>query len=257
MKGGEKVPKFFVTKNKITDRKIVIDTQDVKHVTRVLRLKCGDRIEVCNSEGMDYDAEIAEITSDTVVCNICGAHKSDTEPNIEVTLFQAIPKAAKMDYIIQKTTELGISRIVPCVTARCVSKTDGREEKKLARWRKIAEEAGKQSGRGRIPEIYDIMSFDKAADMLMKCDIAFAPYECEQTGSLKTVLTSKVDVKTVGFMVGPEGGYDISEVAAFQKKNIPTVTLGPRILRTETAGEAVLAMVMYEIGDINKEGDNE
>lgn len=245
------MPRFFVSKDKIADGKIVIDTQDVKHITRVLRLKCGDGIEVCNSEGMDYDAKISEITDGAVVCSVMEARRSDTEPNIEVTLFQAIPKAAKMDYIIQKTTELGISRIVPCVTARCVSKPDGKEEKKLSRWRKIAEEAGKQSGRGCIPEICDIVSFDEAADMLQKCDIAFAPYECEQQGGLKAALTAEQNVKTVGFMIGPEGGYDIAEIAALHERKIPTVTLGPRILRTETAGEAVLSMVMYEIGDIN------
>lgn len=245
------MPRFFVAKDKITEKDIVIDTQDVKHITRVLRLGVGDRIEVCNTDGTDYDAEITHVENNKIVCRICASRRSDTEPELHVTLFQAIPKAAKMDYIIQKTTELGISRIVPCMMTRCVSKPDGKEDKKLARWRKIAEEAGKQSGRGRIPEITDILSFEDAAERLCACDIAFAPYECERQASLRQVLTKTSGAKTVGFMIGPEGGYDPAETLRLQELHIPTVTLGPRILRTETAGEAVLAMVMYELGDVN------
>lgn len=244
------MPKFFAERGNISDGRIIIDNEDVGHITRVLRLGEGDLIDICDGMGYDYTAEIEAVEKSRIICTIREKRRSDTEPNIEVTLFQGIPKASKMEYIIQKTTELGIVKIVPCVMARCVSKVDGKEEKKLSRWQKIAEAAAKQSGRGIVPKICEAVDFKTAVDMMKKSDICFAPYECETHGSLKTVLTQKSGIKTISFMVGPEGGYDISEADYLKENGVPTVTLGRRILRTETAGEAVLAMVMYECGDI-------
>lgn len=246
------MPRFFVCPNKISKPRIVIDTEDVTHISKVLRLIIGDEIEICDGQGTDYLAKIEDINSQCIECFILSEKQSDTEPNIEVTLFQAIPKTSKMEYIIQKTTELGVTRIVPCQLSRCVSKLDGKEQKKTERWRKIAQSAAKQSGRGRVTEITEVVDFQTAVKMLKENDLYFAPYECETQTTLKFVLTQKQTVKTVGFMIGPEGGYDLSEIAILSEQNVPTVTLGPRILRTETAGEAVLAMIMYEIGDINK-----
>ncbi len=244
------MPKFFAARENISDDRIIIDSEDVAHITRVLRLGEGDSVEICDGMGYDYTAVISSVEKKSIVCTISEKRRSDTEPNIEVTLFQAIPKASKMEYIIQKTTELGIARIVPCVMSRCVSRIDGKEDKKCDRWRKIAEAAAKQSGRGVIPEICGAVEFQRAVEMMKKSDIYFAPYECETHGNLKKVLTSSAGAKSVSFMVGPEGGYDISEVEYLNKNDVPTVTLGRRILRTETAGEAVLSMIMYELGDI-------
>lgn len=244
------MPKFFAARENISDGQIIIDSEDVNHITRVLRLGKGDRVEICDGMGYDYTAVIQKAESKRIVCAVLEKRRADTEPETEVTLFQAIPKASKMEYIIQKTTELGIARIVPCVMARCVSRLDGREDKKCSRWRRIAEAASKQSGRGVIPEVCAAVEFREAVEMMKKSDIYFAPYECETDGNLKKVLTSKRDVKTVSFMVGPEGGFDISEAEYLKENGVPTVTLGRRILRTETAGEAVLAMIMYELGDI-------
>ena len=247
------MPKFFVTPDKITDNKIIIDTDDVSHITRVLRLGAGDSITVCDSQGIDYEAKISEIEQKRVICDIVEKRASLSEPNIKVTLFQGLPKASKMEYIIQKTTELGISEIVPVKLARCVVKIDNKkdETKKIDRWQKISEAAAKQSGRGIVPAISDIMTVDEVIEKAKDFDIFFAPYECEEQKTLKEVLLSKNDVKTVGFIIGPEGGFDISEIEKLKENGIGTVTLGKRILRTETAGEAVLAMTMYEIGDIN------
>lgn len=244
------MPRFFVLRDYITPEEILINTEDVSHITKVLRLGAGDTIEVCDGMGLDYTARISEIQQNSIRCDIVEKRVSDTEPNIEVTLFQAVPKASKMEYIIQKTTELGISRIVPCSMERCVAKMDGKETKKIDRWRKIAEAAAKQSGRGKLIEITEIMDFRDAVQKLTQNDIFFAPYECEQQRTLKQILTEQNSALTVGFMIGPEGGYALDEVEYLQTNHVPTVTLGPRILRTETAGEAVLAMVMYEIGDI-------
>ena len=224
------------------------------HISRVLRMGRGDMLTLCDGKGMDYEAEIENITADCIECGIVKKQKSNSEPDIKVTLVQGIPKASKMDYIIQKMTELGISRIIPCTLARCVVKLENRkaEEKKTERWQKISEEAAKQSGRGIIPEVSMPMSLDRVIDEICGCDIVFVPYECEEENNLRDVLTSCPNPKNAAFIIGPEGGFDISEIEKIRNAGITTVTLGKRILRTETAGEAALAMIMYEIGDINK-----
>lgn len=247
------MPKFFVPKENIHGDTIVINSEDVSHITRALRMGVGDTLLLCDGKGYDYDAEITETTPKEIICRITKSEKSSTEPNIEVTLFQGLPKASKMEYIIQKTTELGISRIVPCKLSRCVVKLENAkaELKKTERWQKIAEAAAKQSGRGIVPEIAPVASIDSAITQLKECDIAFAPYECEEMQSIKDVLTSVDKPLKIGFIIGPEGGFDMSEIKKLRAAGIKTVTLGKRILRTETAGEAVLAMTMYEKGDIN------
>lgn len=246
--------KFFIPKENIKEDTITITGGDVAHISRVLRMGRGDMLTLCDGKGMDYEAEIENITADCIECGIVKKQKSNSEPDIKVTLAQGIPKAAKMDYIIQKTTELGISRIIPCTLARCVVKLENRkaEEKKAERWQKISEEAAKQSGRGIIPEVSMPMSLDRVIDEICGCDIVFVPYECEEENNLRDVLTSCPNPKNAAFIIGPEGGFDISEIEKIRNAGITTVTLGKRILRTETAGEAALAMIMYEIGDINK-----
>lgn len=244
------MPKFFVSPDKINNNQITIDTEDVGHITRVLRLGVGDRITVCDTAGFDYDAEICDI-SNAVLCNILSKTKSDTEPNIDVTLYQALPKASKMEYIIQKTTELGIVKIVPCALSRCVVKLDSKDaKKKVERWQKIADSAAKQSGRGIIPKICDVVSLYDAIIQMKQADLAFVPYECEEKRTIKSkIFASKA--KTISFLIGPEGGFAPEEIEKLSDAGIEPITLGKRILRTETAGEAVLAMLMYELGDIN------
>ena len=246
------MPKFFTARENITDTEITIDSEDAKHIERVLRLVKGDEITVCDGRGIDYRAVISEIDKTMVKCEIKEKKLCDTEPRIRVTLYQGIPKAAKMDYIIQKTTELGIIKIVPVKLSRCVVKllNAAAEEKKVERWQKIAYEAAKQSGRGVIPEIGMPLTFDEAVSEMKKADLAFTPYECEEQTRLCDVVNSAADAGTVSFMIGPEGGFDITETEKLQAAGIRTVTLGRRILRTETAGEAVLAMLMYGFGEI-------
>ena len=247
------MPKFFTARENISDSRIIINNEDVSHITKVLRLKCGDEIIVCDGRGYDYNAQIENIEQKEIVCKILSKKKCKSEPNVEVTLFQGIPKASKMDYIIQKTTELGISRIVPVMLDRCVVKLENKkaEMKKRERWQKIANEAAKQSGRGVVPIIEMPVGLDDVIENIKAMDLCFVPYECEEQQKLRTVLTSKKDIKTVGYIIGPEGGFDIAEIDKVKAAGIDTVTLGRRILRTETAGEAVISMIMYEIGDIN------
>lgn len=248
------MPKFFVPRENIKEDIIIIEGGDVAHISKVLRMETGDALTLCDGRGIDYDAVISEINQKQIVCGIKSRSRSRTEPDLEVTLVQGIPKASKMDYIIQKTTELGISRIIPCTLSRCVVRLENQkaEEKKVERWRKISEEAAKQSGRGVIPEVCMPQNLDGAIEALKDFDIVFVPYECEEQNSIKSVLTSCKAPKKAGFIIGPEGGFDISEIEKIRNAGIKTVTLGKRILRTETAGEAVLAMIMYEIGDINQ-----
>lgn len=246
------MPKFFTARENISENRIKLESEDAKHIKKVLRLSEGDEIIICDGRGIDYNAIISGFEDGAVWCDIKDSHKCDAEPHTKVTLYQGLPKAAKMDYIIQKTTELGITRIVPVKLARCVVKIDNAasEKKKLERWRKIANEAAKQSGRGIVPEISDVMTFDEALEDMKKADICFAPYECEEQTRLCDILNEAGSPETAAFMIGPEGGYDIGEYEKLKDAGIRTVTLGRRILRTETAGEAVLAMTMYGLGEI-------
>ena len=248
------MPRFFVPEDNISDSRIRITSGDAAHISRVLRLKRGDNITVCDGRGHDYGARIEGINQGEIICSITEKRRGESEPPVRVTLYQGIPKASKMDYIIQKTTELGVSEIVPVAMARCVSKIEDKktETKKLDRWQKIAKEAAQQSQRGIVPKIRPVMTFDEAISAMRESDLYFAPYECEDEQSLKSVLTSVENPRTASFMIGPEGGFDLSEIEKLTAEGVPTVTLGPRILRTETAGEAVLAMMMYEIGDVNR-----
>lgn len=246
------MPKFFVEPSKVEGGTIVIDTDDVNHIVRVLRMDIGDVIFVCDTAGMDYEAKIIEITKKSVVCEIIDSKKSDTEPELDVTLWQAIPKGSKMEYIIQKTTELGIKRIVPVIMSRCVSKIENEKEgeKKVQRWQKIAESAAKQSGRGVVPAICMPVSFNEAVSGLLDCDKAFAPYECEENNSIKNTISGIGGSMKIGFIIGPEGGFAPEEIDKLSSVGIPAVTLGKRILRTETAGETVLAILMYEANEL-------
>lgn len=239
--------KFFIPKENIVGDTLKITGEDVKHISKVLRMGVGDEIVCCDGQGNDYIACISSVEAE-IRCTIIKKQKCDTEPNIHVILIQGIPKGAKMDYVIQKTTELGICEIYPCELSRCVSKIDGKN--KIQRWQKISEEASKQCGRGIVPKIHNPINISRAIEILKNSDIAFVPYECAEEQTLRTILTSASNPNKVAFMIGPEGGFDKSEIEKLE--DIPAVSLGKRILRTETAGEAVLSMIMYELGDINK-----
>lgn len=244
--------KFFVPKENITETCIFIRGDDVNHISNVLRTQCGDTLDLCDGRGYDYVCRVSDINKDKITCDIVSRKKSDTESNLEVTLIQGIPKNDKMEFIIQKTTELGITRIIPCSLARCVSKPDKNADKKIVRWQKIAESAAKQSGRGIIPEISAIMSLNDALNSVSGCDLVFAPYECEEHVTLKEIFKSVTDPHSVAFIIGPEGGFDIEEINKIKTAGVPTVTLGKRIMRCETAPVAALAMLEYELGDVNK-----
>lgn len=246
------MPKFFTARENIKDTTLIIDSEDANHLKKVLRINIGDKITVCDGAGIDYTVRVSEIGKNEIECDIIDRQKSDTEPNINITLYQGLPKAAKMDYIIQKNTELGISKIVPAKLARCVVKLENKaaEDKKCERWQKIAVASAKQSGRGIVPEIGNPMTVDEIIEDVKDYDLVFVPYECEDQSRLKTIVESAPDAKDIAFIIGPEGGFDISEIEKLKAAGIKTVTLGKRILRTETAAEAVVSMLMYAYNEI-------
>jgi 16S rRNA (uracil1498-N3)-methyltransferase len=235
------MPRFFT--NEIDENNITLTGSDAVHVGRSLRMKPGEPLTVCCG-GIDYNCEISEITSDTVYLSLKEKVVCAAEPNIEVTLFQAVPKMDKLEYIIQKSVELGVSRIVPMLTRRCVSRPDERDfAKKLARLNKIAAEAAKQSGRGIIPQVTPIVSYKKALEMMKELDQNVLLYEEE--GGVSFGEVDLTGAKTVGLVIGSEGGFDREEAEACTAVGAAQVWLGKRILRCETAPITALSILMF------------
>lgn len=252
MKKGEILPKFFVEKNTISGESAVICGGDVGHITKVLRLPVGSSVTLCDGEGTDYDAHISQIEKDKVLLTLDRSYPCETEPEVQVTLFQGIPKASKMEYIIQKCTELGVAQIVPVMSKRTVVKLENAqaEKKKLERWNKISAEAVKQCGRGRIPSVEAVCDIGEVCRQAEQFDLLLVCYEEERLTSLKKVLSEAKNVKTIGIVIGPEGGFEQAEVQKLIDAGAKSVTLGKRILRTETAGHTVLTAVLYELGEL-------
>ena len=226
--------------------------EDANHIKRVLRLAAGDEIVVLDGLGYEYPAVIAGFEKDCCVVKVTDKRRALTEPELKVTLYQSIPKLDKMDGIIQKAVELGIYRIVPVITNRTVAKPDATSGK-TERWRKIAAEAVKQCGRGVVPEVSAAVSFEQALAQMKDKDLCVMPYEVLGHGgesNLKEVLKNAAKCPSIGILIGPEGGFEPAEAEAAQAAGAAVVGLGRRILRTETAGAAVLAIIMYEAGEM-------
>lgn len=241
------MPRFFIDESALNGDIITITGGDAVHIGRSLRMKTGDSITFCR-EGIDFESVIEKMTSDEVYCRVVEKIPSSSEPNLRLTIYQALPKQDKPELIIQKCTELGAARIVFFISKRCVSRPDEKSaEKKLMRWRKIAEEAAKQSGRGNIPEICGIMSFDEAVKDLCENEISLLCYE---NGGKRL---SEIDFScktTCGVMIGAEGGFDRTEADICCEKGAVPIWLGKRILRCETCPIAVTAMIMMSAGEV-------
>lgn len=238
--------KFFVDNQFIKDDKVFINGENKKHMTNVLRLKIGDNIEISSGDGFDYICQIEQITETEVVAKIIDCFGNESEPKVKITLYQGLPKAEKMELIIQKCVELGIDKIVPVNTDRCIVKLAGKEDKKIARWNKISESAAKQSRRGKIPVVEPVLNFEKAIEKVKCDDLTIIPYEKEQNNNLKTVVKN-FKGKSISIFIGPEGGFSEKEIDFAIKNNVMPITLGKRILRTETAGFVTTAILLYEL----------
>jgi 16S rRNA (uracil1498-N3)-methyltransferase len=244
--------KFFVPKQNIVDNIATIDGEDVKHIYKVLRLKPLDKVNVNNCEGKEYLGQITSVDKKEVIINLLDESAINNESPIEIYLFQGMPKAAKMDLIVQKNTELGVKAITPMISHRVVVKTELSEFKKLDRWNRIALEACKQSKRSLVPKINAPIEFDNLLEELKKVDLIVVPYENEENYGIKKLVQNieKKHIIKVAIIIGPEGGFEESEIIKLKEIGANIVTLGPRILRTETAGFTCLSLIMYELGDL-------
>ncbi len=247
------MPKFFVNQNQIENNNIYIKGQDVKHIKTVLRCKIDEEIEICNKETLEnYICIIKELKEEYIKCKIKDRIEQASEPKTKVTIFQGLPKADKMELIIQKSVELGVYEIVPVQMERCIVKLNSKDEvKKIQRWQKIAEVAAKQSGRNIIPNVNNVKKISEICNLVSKYDILLVAYENEKENTLKNEIKKLLkkedkDLK-IGIIIGPEGGISTKEIEMLNNSNIRSVTLGNRILRTETVALNVLSIIMYEL----------
>jgi len=241
-----------VENDQILQDKIIITGKDVNHIKNVLRMMPGDEIVICNGQGKDCYCIIDKVSDSQIETVINSVQDTETELSAKITLFQGLPKSDKMELIIQKAVELGVYEIVPVMTARCVVKysDDKKEDKKIARWQAISESAAKQSHRGIIPKVQPVMTFKEALVSASKMDLKVIPYENEKgMVATKEALSNLKNCNTVGIFIGPEGGFESSEVELAREYNIIPISLGRRILRTETAGLALLSMMMLTLED--------
>lgn len=246
------MPKFFVTDKAIHNHEIEIVGKDVNHIKNVLRKKKGEQLIICSEDtSIDYLCEIAKLEEDAIRCNILEELDTNVESDIKVTIFQGLPKADKMEFIIQKAVELGVYDITPVEMKRCVVKlADKDKAKKMQRWQKIAEVASKQSGRNRIPKIDDVISVKNICNLCTEYDIVIVAYEKEKENKLRYELerlkSNETENLKIAVLIGPEGGIDETEINLLKENGAKIVTLGNRVLRTETVALNVLSIIMYE-----------
>lgn len=243
------MPRFFVNRSDVTDSEIFISGSDVNHIKNVLRMNVGEEISVSDGEGRDYFGKITALDKDLVTVHIENSWDSFVELPARIYLFQGLPKADKMELIIQKAVELGVYEIIPVMMKRTIVKLDPKKEgKKLTRWQGISESAAKQSGRGVIPKVAAPMDFKQALALAKTLDATILPYEkARGMDAARALIHDMKDKKSIGIFIGPEGGFDESEVALAEAAGAHTMTLGHRILRTETAGLAALSILMFEL----------
>ncbi|SHO53993.1 16S rRNA (uracil(1498)-N(3))-methyltransferase [Anaerocolumna xylanovorans] len=242
--------RFYVENNQIQDGNITLTGEDVNHIKNVLRMKTGEKAVLCNGEGKDYYCSILDIQSNRVVFSVEEEKNTDTELGGKIYLFQGLPKKDKMELIIQKAVELGVYEIIPVMTGRTVVKLEDskKEQKKLERWQAISVSAAKQSGRGIIPRITGVYSFRKALDYAKDLDMKLMPYENEKGMPFTRETLDKIkQTDNVGVFIGPEGGFEEKEVEEAGLNGFIPITLGKRILRTETAGLTALSLLMMKM----------
>ena len=241
---------FFADSSAIGEKEIIIRGSDLNHMKNVLRLQIGEQICIHEeSTGKEYRCEIAGYEKDVAHLHIMWVEEANRELPSKIYLFQGLPKGDKMELIIQKAVELGVYEIIPVATKRAVVKLDAKKaEAKQKRWQSIAESAAKQSKRNIIPHIHEVVKFGQAVDYAKNLDITLIPYElAEDMEKTKQIFETIQPGQSIGIFIGPEGGFDESEIVLAQENVISPITLGKRILRTETAGMAVLSVLMFQL----------
>ena len=240
--------RFFVAEKEMNNSFIVLTGENANHA-KVLRLKLGEQVLVCDGTGRECICTISDITPSQVSLVVASEQTSQAEPRVKASIYMAFPKADKLEHVIQKATELGASEIIAFPSARCVSRPDDKAlAKKTERWQKIAESAAQQSGRGLIPLVTVLKSFDEAIQRALTADKAILFYENESAFTLQASL-NEAPFSSISLITGPEGGFEESEVQKAQSAGISVCTLGKRILRCETAPLCALSALMYHIGE--------
>jgi len=241
---------FFVEPSQIQGTRVVITGNDVNHIKNVLRMQPGEEIAVSNGEdGKEYRCGIEELNEDEIVCTLRFVKEDGVELPSRIYLFQGLPKADKMELIVQKAVELGVYEIIPVATKRAVVKLDEKKAKsKITRWQTISEAAAKQSKRRIVPEIHSVMSFKEAVNYAKEMPVKLIPYElAEGMEKTKELISNLKPGEDIAIFIGPEGGFEESEIQTALGNGIEPITLGKRILRTETAGFTVLSWIMYQL----------
>lgn len=240
---------FFVTPSQVKDGEIWIEGTDVNHIKNVLRMKEGEELQISDGSGITYLCTLTSATGEKVCAAIKEEMQRDTELPSKIYLFQGLPKADKMELIIQKAVELGAYEVIPVSTKRAVVKLDDKKAgKKVERWNSIAESGAKQSGRNVIPKVTEVMSFKNALEYAKELDVLFIPYELAEGMEETRELIEQIQPgQSVGIFIGPEGGFEVSEVESAIEYGAKPITLGKRILRTETAGLTMLSILMYHL----------
>ena len=241
------MPRFFV--DSVEGDFVEINGEDARHIALSLRMKNGEHLVLCDGKGREADAVIREAFPESVVLDVIERKDSAAEPKTEVVLYQALPKFDKLEYIVQKSVELGVSKIVPVLTSRCISRPDEKTmKKKLERLRKISDEAAKQSGRGKLPEVGEMLTFKNA--VLKMCEAETPIFFFEHAEYPLREIMKKREGGTISMMVGSEGGFSDEEAAFAAEHGALIASLGPRILRCETAPVAALSAIMYAAGEM-------
>ena len=244
--------RFYVEASAIAEGKICIIGEDVNHIKNVLRMKKGEKLIICNGQGVDYYCIIDEVCEKEIIVNVYEQKESEAELLTKIYLFQGLPKKDKMELIVQKAVELGAFEVIPVMMKRSIVKLEDKKKelKKLERWQAIAQGAAKQSGRGVIPSVHEVMSYKQALELAKTMDMVLLPYECATGMShTKKLVKQCVGKTSIGIFIGPEGGFDFDEIEMAKQAGFEIVTLGKRILRTETAGLTILANLMFELQD--------
>lgn len=240
------MPRFFT--QTISAEGGIISGDDAKHISRVLRMKVGELLTACDTKGYDYDCLIESLSDREVSLRVLEVRPSQSEPDVRVSLYQAMPKGDKLELIIQKAVELGVDSITPVMTRRCVSKPDSKSmAKKLERYNRIALEAAKQSGRGKVPQVCPMLDLPQALDEMAQTSCPILFYE-NATAPAKQVIDGAG--KEIAVLIGSEGGFDESEVELAIQKGCQVLSLGKRILRCETAPLAALSIIMFKTGNM-------
>ena len=240
---------FFVIPEQVGETEIYVTGQDVNHMKNVLRMKIGEQVEISDGNNKKYLCEVSASEEEQAVLRILEIREADTELKSRLYLFQGLPKNDKMELIVQKAVELGAYEVIPVSMKRCVVKLDAKKAaKKVERWNSISESAAKQAGRSIIPKVSDIVSYREALERAEQLDVVLVPYELEEgMAETKKLLHQIQPGQSVGIFIGPEGGFEREEVEQAIEAGAHPVTLGRRILRTETAGFTMLSILMFEL----------